>query len=214
MAGISFRLRWFDRLLETPNDDEHGNIDAETRAVAAVLFKHMKPNGWCKPGERTIARQAGLSKTTVVDRIRRLERLGRLVVERRNRAVNKYQAAIPSEPSGPAGGTDNYPHLDQQVAQMPPGQLDQRTTELDHLGVQTGPPGGHEPENHEENHRHARGAHPPDAFARGGENEGEDSHTDDDDATDNPLSLDEIRRLVREGMAEERAERETRPTDG
>lgn len=89
------RLTWFDWWLETPNDDEHGNLDTFAVAAIAVLFKHMNRDGWCKPGIRTIAAQMGCSKQPAEDRLDLLEELGAVYRYRRNNAVTFYAAAFP-----------------------------------------------------------------------------------------------------------------------
>lgn len=92
---VSVRLAWMDALLSTPNDSDHGGIDAYARAVAFVLYRHMNPDGRARPGMRTLTVQAGVSPAVAVARVKVLEAAGWLSVERRQGAGSRYQATVP-----------------------------------------------------------------------------------------------------------------------
>lgn len=143
------RIAWMDALLATPNDDEHGGIDAYARAVAFVLYRHMNASGHAKPGTRTIAREAGVSHSVAEARIRVLEEAGWLMVTRRPGAGNRYSTTAPTAPRDSAVSDEpTAPTAPFCSAVMDEADADRATTApCEFVKPQgTAPPGGHEPE--------------------------------------------------------------------
>ena len=71
-------------------------IDAFAVAVAAVLYVHMNHEGVCWPSVRRIADEAHCVPNAVTSRIKLLEQLGLLEVDRKPRGKNTYQGTLPS----------------------------------------------------------------------------------------------------------------------
>ncbi|TDK23434.1 helix-turn-helix domain-containing protein [Luteimonas aestuarii] len=58
--------------------------------VLSVILGHVDPDGDAWPGMKKICSKAGISKSTAVRAVDRLERLGYLSVERRHGSSNVY----------------------------------------------------------------------------------------------------------------------------
>lgn len=105
MTARPLRHEWLDAILNLPVNGYDG-IDGHAVAVAAALYHHMNAGGHCWPSVRVLAEASRCNHNTVEDRTRRLEAVGLLVVERRRKSVNRYQAAIPAGLSVLPDGTD------------------------------------------------------------------------------------------------------------
>ena len=77
------------------------DLPATAKIILAVLAWHVGRNGVCWPGIRTLSRETGLNKDTVMAAIRRLEAAGDLFVQRHdNGKSSQYSLPEPSEESG------------------------------------------------------------------------------------------------------------------
>ena len=86
--------------------------------------------GECYPSLETIAKDSGLSRSTVADTLPRLQRMGEIAVERRGHKQrdgrsNLYRISLPlcssdSPPGGLTGKTDSPPH-GRQIVREPDG---------------------------------------------------------------------------------------------
>jgi len=84
------------------------DLTGSDKVVLAIIIDRMGHNGKCWPGTRTLARESGLHRETVLECIGRLEGCGDLVVRRRGNGKGNHYA-LPDK-SGrqirPVGKTD------------------------------------------------------------------------------------------------------------
>lgn len=75
-------------------DEMPDAIDPHGRHVAMVLASFSDTTGHARPSLRQIERATGLSRPTIIDRIRQLEDAGVIAVQRLDRRTSRYRFPV------------------------------------------------------------------------------------------------------------------------
>jgi hypothetical protein len=108
--------------------DFPGELDPHSRLVAFALASFADREGLASPSLSQLEAVTGLSRHTVIDRIRRLEAAGAVQVTRLDRRQSRYRFPVrttielstsgaPGAPERASTGAASYPHLVQTGCQ-------------------------------------------------------------------------------------------------
>jgi len=101
---------------------DHSASRLADRLVLLVIADSAHDDGTgCFRGKESIARMAGVSRTTVTEAIGRLEALGEIVVERRPGRSSLYSVVLPGVGQNPAGSVGQNPAQGRPPVRPTPG---------------------------------------------------------------------------------------------
>jgi DNA-binding transcriptional MocR family regulator len=98
-------------------DHTPDELDTTARLVAFALAAFSDAAGHARPSSRQLAASTGLHPETIARAIRRLEAVGMIAVQRRDRAVSRYRFPVQapigelSTSARPRAAQNSYPHL-------------------------------------------------------------------------------------------------------
>lgn len=107
-------------------------LKASDKIIFAVILDHMGGKSYCWPGTQRLMSKTGLSRQTVINSIKQLEKAELLIVNRQgNGKVNRYKTSLETRPVEDLNQSKNHTTTSLETRPEPVYKLDRNQTKPD-----------------------------------------------------------------------------------